>query len=303
MSISRRSFVQSLAAVSPLLFGAGWIPAGPSRLPGTFTPLRRNVGLFEGRGGTIGWLAAADAVVVVDSQFADSAVECRDGLRARRDRPVDYLLNTHHHGDHTSGNGVFAGEATLVAHANVPRLQREAAARSQGGDTPVTASVTFEDTWSIDLGSERVTMRHYGPAHTSGDATVHFEQADVVHMGDLVFNRRPPVIDRPGGASVAGWIGLLERAHQDHTDDTVFIFGHGNPTHGIVGTREDLLAMRDFLTAMIEYVDAGLNRGVPADSIVAARVLPGFDAYVLPDRPDGLARPLRAVVEERSESR
>src|SRR4051812_45576751 len=72
-----------------------------------FRSLRRNVGLFTGRGGTIGWLAAKDALVVVDTQFPDTAGICLAGLPEREKRILDAVINTHHHADHTSGNGIF----------------------------------------------------------------------------------------------------------------------------------------------------------------------------------------------------
>lgn len=262
---------------------------------GTFTPVRRNVGLYTDRGGTIGWLASADALVMVDSQFPDTVVPCRDGLRERSDHRLDRLINTHHHGDHTGGNAALAGEAVhIVAHRNVPDLQRAAAERSGGGE-PTTADLTFEEHWEEEIGDEIVRLRYFGPAHTGGDAIVQFERADVVHMGDLVFNRIPPYIDVPGGASTEGWITVLEKAHETFSDSTVFVFGHGNPAFGVTGSRADLLVMRDFLSALIEHVRAGLGDGLAVDDIASIDRLPAFPDHVNPDRPTGLQGAIRAV--------
>src|SRR4030042_538231 len=83
-----------------------------------FTPIRRGVGFFTARGGTIGYLINPSGVVVVDAQFPDTAALCLAGLNERSgSRPIDALVNTHHHGDHTSGNIAFKGVAkTVVAH-------------------------------------------------------------------------------------------------------------------------------------------------------------------------------------------
>ena len=156
---------------------------------------------------------------------------------------IDILVNTHHHGDHTGGNPVFkAAVKKILAHANVPELQRAAAARQAaarpGAPAPeiVVADATFTSTWREDVGGEMMALKYYGAAHTSGDAVVTFEKANVVHMGDLVFNRMHPFIDRPAGASIANWITVLERTVADHKNDTVYIFGHGSPKFGVTGS-------------------------------------------------------------------
>src|ERR1019366_3900584 len=95
-------------------------PAGPMQPVVTaFRPLRRGVGLFTGRGGTIGWLSTKAALLAVDTQFPDTAAICLAGLPDRGDRMLDLVLNTHHHADHTGGNGVFKpATRTIVAQAN-----------------------------------------------------------------------------------------------------------------------------------------------------------------------------------------
>jgi alkanesulfonate monooxygenase len=85
--------------------------------------------------------------------------------------------------------------------------------------------MTFTETWTVDVGDERVIARHYGRAHTSGDAVITFENANVVHMGDLMFNQRHPLVDRPAGALLRNWMRVLDQTVQDHAPDTVYIFG------------------------------------------------------------------------------
>ena len=90
------------------------------------------MGLFTCRGGTIGSLVNADGIAAVDAQFPDSAKLFLDGLPERRGRKIDLLINSHHHGDHTSGNSVFQPETkAIVAQENVPALQKAAAAINQ----------------------------------------------------------------------------------------------------------------------------------------------------------------------------
>jgi cyclase len=109
-----------------------------------------------------------------------------------------------------------------------------------------------------------------------------FEKANVVHMGDLVFNRLYPYIDRPGGASVRGWVRRLEEVHQSFPADAIYIFGHGNPKFGVTGTRDDLLVMRDLLNAMLEHVQKGIAAGRTKEQIAALDDMPGFPDFHMP---------------------
>src|SRR5208283_2442902 len=166
--------------------------------------------------------------------------------------------------DHTGGNVVFkAASKALVAQANVPGLQFEAAKRAEQAAKPdpaalvasqVYADTTFPEVWRRELGGEIVTAEFRGPAHTGGDAVVIFEKANVVHMGDLVFNRMYPVVDRPGGSSLRGWVKALEDSAAAYPADAIYIFGHGSAKFGVTGTRDDLLVLRDFHSAVLEYV-------------------------------------------------
>jgi len=258
---------------------AGAAQAGQAAPPvpqTAFTPLRGTVGYFTGQGGAIGYHISPDGIVVVDAQFPATAKICLDGIRTRSGgRMIDILVNTHHHGDHTGGNPVFRPAVKkILAHANVPELQRAAAARQSAGrpNAPapeiVAADATFTSTWREDVGGETMALKYYGAAHTSGDAVVTFEKANIVHMGDLVFNRMHPYIDRPAGASIANWIKVLEHTVADHQQDTAYIFGHGSAALGVTGKREDLLYMRDYLTALLEFVRGEIKAGKPKDVVV-----------------------------------
>lgn len=297
MRFTRREFVACAAGLIPFAGFSRRIDDSP------FTVLRGNVGTFVGRGGTIGWLVSDDAFVVVDTQFPETAEQCLEGLRQRTDRPLDLVINTHHHGDHTAGNGVFKPHAShIVAHKNVPELQRKAAEERGTLDDQVYADVTFEDTWSQDLGRETIRMQYYGPAHTSGDAIVHFENANVVHMGDLVFNRTPPYIDRPAGASIQSWINVLERVQGDFSDETLFIFGHSHPDYKITGIRSDLGVMRNFLDGLLEYVQKGVQEGKSVEALTRISFIPGFPEHSHEDRQSVLVNAVRIAYEELSES-
>lgn len=277
----------------------------PPAVP-VFTELRRNIGTFTARGGTIAYLINPGGVAVVDTQFPDTAKLCLDGLKTRAsNRGLDYVINTHHHGDHTGGNGVFR-DATkkIVAHAKVPELQKAGAARAaQANPNAPPQQLTFPDTtfpetWKADLGDEVISARYYGPAHTSGDIVVRFERANIAHMGDLMFNRMHPFIDRPSGASIAGWMSTLERVMTDLPNDTLFIFGHADPKFQITGGKAELQLQRDYFTALVDFTRAEIKAGKTRDVFIKITdPLPKF-----PDHGPLLERTLGAAFDEVSAS-
>lgn len=284
MPLSRREFIATSAAAA----AAGAV-SHPSLLrawqaqqaAAVFTPIRRNVGFFTMRGGTIGWLVNSGAVVCVDSQFPAEATACLTGLKERAGgRTVDVLLNTHHHGDHSGGNISFRGAVKkVVAHAKADEHMRNPPGAQAPADQ-LYPDTTFTDSWAADVGDERVRARHYGRAHTSGDAVITFERANVAHMGDLMFSQRHPVVDRAAGATLRGWMTVLERTTRDHAADTIYIFGHANTGLPVTGNAADLGKFRDYIGAVLNFVEAQHRAGKSRDEILAMRdPLTGYEAY------------------------
>ena len=313
--MNRRDFVLR----SSLLVSAAFLPRSSSAAPTSpapaapsytalppateFRPLRRGVGVFTGRGGSIGWHSSKDAVVVVDTQFPDTAAVCLAGLPELGRRKVDVVINTHHHPDHTSGNPVFKSAAkTIVAHANVPKLQLERAEKDGTLDKQVFADETFPDVYRRELGDEVVTAQYFGAAHTKGDVIVHFEKANVVHMGDLTFNRMYPVIDRPGGGNIRHWIAVLEEATKTYPADAIYIFGHGNPKAGVTGGHTEISGFRDYLSGLLAHVEQQIAAGKSKDQIVTLDNLPGFPDYHAP-LPNRLGSNLSVTYDELTEKR
>lgn len=292
MQINRRQFlVTSAAAAAATLLP---IPKAFARRR-NFTELRRGVGTYEARGGTMGWLVRNDAVVVVDSQFPDTAAQFIGGLEERTSRRIDLLINSHHHGDHTAGNLTLRPHVeTIVGHANVPILQKKTAEQRDTEAEQAYADVTYEDEWRQDVGDETIRLKYYGDAHTAGDSVIHFENADVVHMGDLIFNRLPAFIDVPNGATTIGWAIMLEQVHSDFTDETLFIYGHGNEGFGVTGTRADLLVMSNFLQGLLAYVEKGIQEGKSVDEMVVDK-LPDFPDHYNEGWAQAIPRCIRTV--------
>jgi cyclase len=293
--LTRREFLAaSTAAVAAGTFGQVRLFGQQAPVTPVFQELRRNTGFWTARGGTIGWLINAEGVVAVDSQFPDTAAMCLEQLlNTSKKTEIAALVNSHHHGDHTAGNGVFRPKTKrIIGHVNVPKYmqstyeQARARRAQQTAPTgpeptpPVVPDETLTDAMSFDLGDERITMKHYGPAHTGGDIAILFEKANVAHMGDLMFNRLHPVIDRANGASIANWTVVLDRVAKELPADTLYIFGHAGAKSPVTGGREHLTYHARYLTALLEFVRAQVKAGKSREQIIASTdLIKGFEDY------------------------
>jgi cyclase len=308
--LTRRGFIAaSTTALASTAFGPLTLFAQqqpPPPVTPLFKELRRNTGYWTARGGTIGWLINPGGVVAVDSQYPDTAPLCLEQLlKTSGKAEIATLINTHHHGDHTGGNGVFRPKTkTIVGHANVPtymkstydqaiarRAQQTPAPTGPAPTEPVVPDKTMNDALTLEHGDERISIKHYGPAHTGGDVVIYFEKANVAHMGDLMFNRMHPVIDRTNGASIANWSKVLQKVASELPADTVYIFGHAGTKFEVTGSRADLGRHADCLVALLDYVRTEVKAGKTRDQIIAStEIIKGFDDYgPLVQRPLGPA--------------
>ena len=280
MKTNRRNFIKSssilLAAV--LYPGKDIFSAVKLIDPAGIRNISSNIGIYTEKGGTIGWYANDDAVIVIDAQFPDSAEHFYDELKTKTSKKIDILFNTHHHGDHTAGNyylGKFANK--IVAQENCPKLQRKFYGTGERAAQQVYAGTTFRDNWEVDLGKEKIKAYHFGPAHTLGDAIYHFQNANVVHMGDVVFNRTYPYMDRPAGATAKGAITYLEKSIKLFDKDSKFIYGHASKDELVTGSIDDLKLMRDYFSALLDFVGGEIKKGKSPDEILKAESVPGFE--------------------------
>ena len=281
MDFTRRDFLQAsslalggLGLTRVPLFGQ--TPQAPPPAVPKFDDLRRGVGTFTARGGTIGWFVSPDGALAVDSQYADTAPACIDGLKQKSPKGIDLLINTHHHGDHTSGNLAFRPLVKhIVQQERCSKLHKETTEKAGTAAQQAYADMTFGESWSQSIGDEKVWATYYGPGHTGGDAVIFFEKANVAHMGDLMFNRLHPRVDGPAGASVKNWIELLEKVAKKHRDAT-FIFGHAKAGQPVTGPAKELLYFRDYLSAVVDHVRKGIRAKQSREEVVKLEALPGF---------------------------
>jgi len=257
--------------------------------------LREDLGIFTEKGGTIAFLLTKDGIMVVDSQFPEQSQHLIDELKKKSDKPFRLLINTHHHGDHTSGNISFKGITQhVLAHTNSKLNQENVAKQQKTEDKQLYPDQVFGTVWSEKIGKEKITLYYYGPGHTNGDSLVHFEHNNVVHMGDLMFNRRYPFIDRSAGANIKNWISILETANKKFSKKTTFIFGHAHETASVTGGKEDLMLMKDFFEKLLTFTQAEIKAGKSKEDFLKNIAIPGVTEW----KGDGIQRPLGAAYDE-----
>lgn len=284
MSVTRRDFLATSASAFAFgLQGLAAQPAAQAPPVTSFKDLRRGVGMFIGNGGTIGYLVNSAGAIAIDSQFANTATIAVAGLRERTPKGIEMLLNTHHHGDHTGGNLVFRGAVKrIVGHEKCLEWHKKTAAAANAEGQTSFADTTFTDSWKTTFGDETIQARYYGPGHTSGDAVYHFEKANVVHMGDLLFNRAHPNIDRAAGAHTGNWISVIEKTAKAHSNDTIFIAGHAKDNNAQC-VKADLMHFRDYLTACMDTARKAIKAGQAKDEMQKMTELKGFEDNVSPN--------------------
>jgi len=292
----RRSFLRHSAfTLGALTLGQQKLLAAILPQTGNIKMLRKNVGIYTERGGTIGFLLSDEGIVTIDSQFPDTATKYIAEVQKLNTKPLTYLLNTHHHGDHTGGNIAFKGIVEHVAaHKNSIENQRRVAERQNTLDKQLLPDVSFDKEFKVKIANEKIKGDYFGAGHTNGDTIYHFEEAGVVHMGDLMFNRRHPFIDKTAGASIANWIDILKKASTEYGNDTLYIFGHAAEGQEVTGSGDDLLKFRDYLQRLLDYARAEHKVGKSKEEFLKNTAIPGVTEW----QGSGIERPLTAAWEE-----
>ena len=277
--LPRRHFITGLALAAI---------AGPaaaqdfSKIEITTQRLSDTLYMLTGAGGNIGLSVGPDAVFVIDDQYAPMAPKIKAAIAKLTPRPVQWVLNTHFHFDHTGGNEAFGSEgALIVAHHNVRRrmsadqlINFAGSANTQKASPKVALPVvTVAGEISFHINGDEVHAFHVPRAHTDGDLIVHFKAGNVVHMGDVFFNGTYPFIDGGSGGSAEGAMAAYDRVLALTDDNTKIIPGHG-PLAG----KADLLATRNMVTTVTQRIKALRASGRSDAEIRAAKPSADFDA-------------------------
>lgn len=235
--------------------------------------------MMMGAGGNLGLSIGGDVVFVIDDQFAPLTPKIQAAIAKLTDKPVKFVLNTHWHFDHTGGNeNMGKAGAVIVAHENVrKRMSVEGFIEFLGMKTQAEPKlalpvVTFTRDVSFHINGDELFAYHAPRAHTDGDAIVHFKKSNVIHMGDVFFNKLYPFIDTSSGGTVDGVIQAVDRVLSVAGDQTKII-----PGHGPLATKADLKAYRGMLATVSARIAAQIKQGKTFEQTAAAKPTAEFD--------------------------
>jgi glyoxylase-like metal-dependent hydrolase (beta-lactamase superfamily II) len=243
--------------------------------------LRDNISVLEGSGGNVAVLTGPDGKVLIDAGIGVSRPQITKALADLSAEPITHLINTHWHFDHTDGNAwLNSAGAKIIAQENTRKYLSQVQ-RVEDWDynfLPMPAgaipSEVFASDHSLKLNGSSITLKHYAPAHTDGDISVTFGEADIVHVADTFWNGVYPFIDYSTGGSIDGMIAACDANLAATTDTTIIIPGHGQP----VSNKAELKEFSEMLVAVRESVAALKRQGRSRDETVAARPTAAFDA-------------------------
>ena len=224
----------------------------------TTTKLSDNVYMLVGAGGNIGVSVGDDGVFVIDDQFAPLTTKIEAAIKTLSDKQIQFLVNTHYHGDHTGGNeNMKKLGTTIIAHDNV---------RKRLEDKPKDALpvITFNDELSLHINGEKISVFHVEHAHTDGDALLYFTKSNVLHTGDVYFNKRYPYIDLNSGGSVNGYIEAVKKGLSAINYDTKIIPGHGE-----LSTKAEYQFFLEMLETLKDNVLSEIKKGKTEDEVAA----------------------------------
>jgi cyclase len=187
--------------------------------------------MLQGKGGNIGFNVGPDGVFMIDSQFAEATPDIIKDIERFSKKSIQFLINTHHHGDHTGGNVNLEKRGTvIVSQENVRErlLKQREETKDKSMSEKMLAMVTFKEDMAFHYNGQKIFIFHVHDAHTDGDAIVYFTESNVLHTGDVLFKGRYPYIDLDNGGTLEGYIAALENISAVANSATKIIPGHGD---------------------------------------------------------------------------
>jgi len=269
----------SFATVFLLVVSLAVLPAAAQQGEVTIksTEVAPGIYMLEGEGGfaggNMGVLTGEDGTVLIDDGLPPFTDKLLAAIKELSDKPVEFLINTHVHGDHVGGNeAIGKAGAVIVAHDRLRSRLVEEGMRTRDGQVPAPKDalpvLTFADAVTVHVNGHEAYVFHLERAHTDGDSAILFRDANVLHAGDVLFNGTFPFIDLDNGGSVAGYIAAQKKMVSMVDDETKVI-----PGHGPLGGKKDLQASVEMLEGCLAAVRKLVDEGKSLDEIVAAEPL------------------------------
>jgi glyoxylase-like metal-dependent hydrolase (beta-lactamase superfamily II) len=281
------AFAQRAAPADPVAAMRAQMAAAPIER----VALTDNLTMLSGPGGNVIVLNGPDGKVVADGFVLPAWGALRKVLDSMGTQRITTMINTHWHYDHADNNAHFrqAG-AEVIAHENTRKRLSEthelAVFRMVFKPVPTNAlpTQTFAQDRKLQANGEGVALRYIPPSHTDTDISVRYTNANVIHLGDTVFNGMYPYIDAGTGGSINGMIAAADRSLKMVDAGTRIV-----PGHGPVADRAALTKFRDMMVAVRDRVQKLKSSGMPLDKTIAVKPTAAFDAewgkgFLTPDQ-------------------
>ncbi|MCB9838817.1 MAG: MBL fold metallo-hydrolase [Phycisphaeraceae bacterium] len=300
MHVTRRQFTRTSAAALASAAFAGPLTRrvlAQVASPVNWRRISDRARAIEGMGGNALIFAQGDDTLLIDTKIAVGGQLTRDYIQTGG-YMVTQVINTHHHADHTGGNAWWKPDTPILAHElAVPRIRAQrdryddSLKRRDPNDSapPIELFVPSDTTngeTELTIGDEKVILHHFGPGHTDNDIVVLIPGENLLHTGDLCFNKMHPFIDLDGGATTKGWLAAVEQCLKLCDERTIVVPGHGPVTNF-----RGLELQRDYFNALRETVARAVKEGRSREETYKLPI-PGFEDY---DSPRGQAMALSAA--------
>ena len=263
-------------AIAPVL-----AQEAPAEIDFNSTDLGHGIFMIEGvggfAGGNMGLSVGDDGVILIDDSMPPFDQKLRAIIKSLTNSDIDYLINTHIHGDHTGNNLSFGSTgAVIVSHNNIRNRFIADGIGIGGGKTmeaPKAALpvITFSNEMSFHLNGNTAHLIHVENAHTDGDSIIHFKSANIIHTGDIFFNGMYPYIDTGSGGGINGYIAGQEATYALADDSTKII-----PGHGPLANRNDLKKSIDMLKDLRGKVSEQKSSGKSLQEVLAGKLAANY---------------------------
>ena len=234
--------------------------------PVTAEKLSDSVYVLFGQGGNIAASVGEDGIYIIDDQFAKLSNDIKKTISDLKPGSAEFVINTHHHGDHTGGNENFAkAGAHVIAHDNVHKRLEE----KHGANSDYLPRISFGHDLKLHFNNEHAHVVHYAYAHTDGDSVIFFNNDNIVHMGDIYFNFGSlPFVDVDSGGSVDGILAAVNDVIKQIDERTIVIPGHGpvSDRSGLVTYAKLVKKAKDLMLKAMQN-NASLEQEIKADPL------------------------------------
>ena len=231
--------------------------------------------MLVGGGGNVGVFISDQNVVLIDNKYEIMEDILMTSLKKITDKPIEYIINTHFHHDHSDGNRAFGKKGIpIIAHQNAKKRMMEDAELYGGIYSTIKNFVqpkydksslpvfTYESKMTISQGNEEIELYNFGNAHTDGDSVVVFKNNNIIHTGDAFVRYGYPYVDLNNGGSIKGLIDLLGALELLCDANTIIMPGHGS-----LSKKEDVVNLKNTLNDLYNKTIIGLKNGLSYNEI------------------------------------